>query len=212
MEVWQTILIAFGGNAALLAVLGWLSKAFVEKLIARDADKFKHNLELIAVEHEIRFLKLHETRAIVIAKLYKHLAKVQWESDRFAGPIEWLVEEPLDVRLSTVDRRNSGKATFDSIVTCYRYFDTHRIYLPLETGKKLDQLLRDIWVVAENLSGYERGVDISFLKISHQEVYENREKTRNYLNGYFREAKAALEEELRQILGDKQNSKLPQSQ
>jgi len=28
MEAWKAILIAFGGNAALIAVLAWLSKIF----------------------------------------------------------------------------------------------------------------------------------------------------------------------------------------
>ena len=41
METWQTILIALGGNAAVLAVLGILAKSLLEKLITRDTKRFE---------------------------------------------------------------------------------------------------------------------------------------------------------------------------
>lgn len=40
METWQTVLLAFGGNVALLAVLGLLGKSLLEKLIVRDTNRF----------------------------------------------------------------------------------------------------------------------------------------------------------------------------
>lgn len=45
MEAWQTILLAFGGNAALLAVLGLLGKSLLEKLIARDTKRFESEMK-----------------------------------------------------------------------------------------------------------------------------------------------------------------------
>lgn len=45
MEPWQTILLAFGGNAALLAVLGWLGKSLLDKLIVRDTKQFESDLK-----------------------------------------------------------------------------------------------------------------------------------------------------------------------
>ena len=44
MQAWQTILIAFGGNAALLAVLGLLGKSLLDKLIIRDTQEFQAHL------------------------------------------------------------------------------------------------------------------------------------------------------------------------
>lgn len=44
MEAWQTILLAFGGNAALLAVLGLLCKSLLDKLIVRDTKMFEADL------------------------------------------------------------------------------------------------------------------------------------------------------------------------
>ncbi|MEJ2071350.1 MAG: hypothetical protein P8X58_13265 [Syntrophobacterales bacterium] len=45
MEAWQTILLAFGGNAALLAVLGLLGKSIIEKVLARDTQRLEYELK-----------------------------------------------------------------------------------------------------------------------------------------------------------------------
>ncbi len=56
MEAWQTILLAFGGNAALLAVLGLLGKSLLEKLITRDTKLFESQLKA-KTDAEIERLK-----------------------------------------------------------------------------------------------------------------------------------------------------------
>lgn len=75
MDPWQAVLIAFGGNAALLAVLGWLARSLGAQFLAKDlearkaelsaaaattSERFKHELALVAHEHQVRFSKLHE--------------------------------------------------------------------------------------------------------------------------------------------------------
>ena len=77
METWQTILLAFGGNAALLAVLGLLGKSMLDKLIVRDTKQFeselkaktdatiehlKNELQLKTIEYQVKFSRLHEKR------------------------------------------------------------------------------------------------------------------------------------------------------
>lgn len=104
MEAWQTILLAFGGNAALLAVLGLLGKSMLEKLITRDTKRFeaelktksdavieqlRSDLQIRSIEHQVRFARLHEKRATVIAELYGHLVETLWEAESFLSPMEW---------------------------------------------------------------------------------------------------------------------------
>ena len=169
-----------------------------------ESERLRAQLSIAATEHQVRFLRLHEERALVIAKLYKLLAKVQWECTRYVGPKEWMVEEPLDVRLSSIDRQQSREATFEAMVSCYRYLDSHRIYLPYETGQTLDNLVRQIWVRVEQTSGYVRGAEIPSLNISYQEAYESQKDSLEYINNQFLQARRALEVELRLILGDPQ--------
>ena len=107
METWQTILLAIGGNAALLAVLGLLGKSLLDKLIVRDTKEFesslkakadaaiehlKNDLQLRTIEHQVRFSRLHEKRAAVIAELYGHLVEALWEAESFLSPMEWAGE------------------------------------------------------------------------------------------------------------------------
>jgi len=56
MDPWQTVLLAFGGNAALLAVLGFLAKSLIEKLIVRDTKVFESELKS-KTDSEIERLK-----------------------------------------------------------------------------------------------------------------------------------------------------------
>ena len=90
METWQTILIALGGNAAMLAVLAYLAKLFIGHKLSRDTSSFqselkatsdaaierlKSDLQLHAIEHQVRFSRLHEKRATVIAELNSFIAE-----------------------------------------------------------------------------------------------------------------------------------------
>jgi len=73
------------GGTVILGVAAWLIKtaltskltqeteAFKARLKAdgdAEIEKLKHSLEKVAVEHQVRFSKLHEKRAEIIADLY----------------------------------------------------------------------------------------------------------------------------------------------
>lgn len=45
MDAWQTILLTLGGNAVAIAVLGFLAKSLLEKLIVRDTRAFETDLK-----------------------------------------------------------------------------------------------------------------------------------------------------------------------
>jgi hypothetical protein len=84
-SIWEQLLFLFGGNAMLLAVLGYLFKSLLSQLLTKDIEKFKSQLkadadvsierlkstlQMTALEHQVRFSKLHEKRALVVADLY----------------------------------------------------------------------------------------------------------------------------------------------
>ena len=45
MELWQLAILAIGGNAALLAVLGWLAKSFLTHLLEKDVKRYELTLK-----------------------------------------------------------------------------------------------------------------------------------------------------------------------
>jgi hypothetical protein len=59
METWQAILVALGGNAALLAVLAYLTKVLISEWLKRDG-----------ADRQIIYSKLHEKRTDAISAVY----------------------------------------------------------------------------------------------------------------------------------------------
>lgn len=207
MNAWQTVLTAFGGSATLIVVLGYFGKTLLEKLIERDTKRFetdiqakadlaiehlKGQLQIHAIEHQVRFSGMHEKRAEVIAELYGLLVRAFWEAESFVSPMQWAGEP--DIKVKHVTARNS-------LVELYRYFDKNRIYLPEPLCTSLEQLIRDVrsnviqfgvWVE------YEAGSLPDHAARQKQEAWE---KSWEGIKSTIPPARAQLENEFRVLLG-----------
>lgn len=207
MEAWQTVLLAFGGNAALLAVLGILGKSLLDKMIARDTKQFeaelqaksnatieylKNELQLHTIEHQVRFSRLHEKRATVIADIYSHLVEMLWEAESFLSPMEWVGEPSKEEKHATATAR---------LVDFYRYFDKHRIYLPSEICLSLENLLLEVRSHVIKFGTYVKYKSIS----SNERTMEEKEKAWNEgwdaIKNQVPLARQKLEDEFRLLLG-----------
>lgn len=149
MDTWQSVLLAIGGNTAILAVLAFVAKSLFEKILARDTKRFeselkaasdaeiehlKNQLQLRSIEHQVRFSRLHERRAETIAKLYELLVEALWAAESFLSPAEW-VGEP--------SKREKHVTAMNKLVDTFRYFDQHKIYFDEELCESLEKLLRE---------------------------------------------------------------------
>jgi hypothetical protein len=56
MSAWQEILIAFGGNATLLIVLGFLARSLLQTWLTKDIKKFETDLKSTA-DYELERLR-----------------------------------------------------------------------------------------------------------------------------------------------------------
>lgn len=207
MDAWQTILLAFGGNAALLAVLGWLGKSLLEKLILRETrafesdlkakadaavERLKSELQIKSIEHQVRFSQLHEKRATVIAELYGYIVETLWAAESFLTPVEWGGEP---------SKEEKHRAAIQKLIELYRFFSRHRIYLPPGICVSLDKL---ITVVREHVVRF--GVYVEHVKEGHSGRLL-REKNDAWDKGWcaIKEqipvVREQLEKELRELLG-----------
>jgi hypothetical protein len=118
-------------NAALLLVIAFLGRSLVGNFLTKDIEKFKGDLQVAAIEHQIRFSKLHEKRAQVLADLYKLLVVATWETESFASPMEFSGEP---------DKGQKFRQALEAITAYFRFFDQHRIYLPEELCTSLQAL------------------------------------------------------------------------
>lgn len=208
MEAWQTILLAFGGNAALLAVLGLLGKSLLDKLIARDTKRFetdlkaksdsaierlRSDLQIRTIEHQVRFSRLHEKRASVIADLYGHLVETLWEAESFLSLMEWAGEP---------SKQEKHKVAMEKLVDFFRFFDKHRIYLPEPICVSLEAIAMRVRSHVIAFGVYTRFSDQSL----NEHTRAQKEKAWNEgweaIKTDIPAARKQLEQEFRALLGD----------
>lgn len=150
MEVWQSVLAAIAGNAVVVAVLGWLAKAFLESVSARDAkrfeldlkatadqaiERFKGELQIRLHDHQVKVSRLHDLRATTIAEINSLLAETMWEAENFLSLMEFSGEP------SKVEKHS---AAMKKLVEFFRYFDKNKIYLPADLCELIETLVRDV--------------------------------------------------------------------
>ncbi len=135
MKLWQTLLVAVGGNAVLLALLAFLGRSLIGAYLARAAEQFKAGLQRAAVEHEVRFSRLHQKRAEVLAELYRLLAVAVWKVEAFLSPLE-LAGGP--------DKQQLVEQAWNAIAAYHRCFDENRIYFSAKLCGSLESFASEL--------------------------------------------------------------------
>ena len=207
MTAWESVLIAIVGNALVLAVLGVLAKSLLDKLIARDSKQFETELKATAdatierlrselqqrtIEHQVRFSKLHEKRAEVVAELYSLLVQALWDSESFLSPMQWAGDP---------DPKAKHATAMNSIVAAYQYFVKHRIYLPGHICDAFEKLIRDARSEVIRLGVWVNFDERSLPSHSQEQKYQSWTKAWETLKNEISLATKALEEEFRGLLG-----------
>jgi hypothetical protein len=143
----DTILVAFGGNAVLLVVLGFLARSMFSQLLAKDlkqfetklsqasataAEELKHRLSLFAHEHNVRFSRLHEKQAQVLEEIYARLLDFEDASEAMTLATNSTPENLLEFALRRAEDAGRELA---------QYIRKHEIYLPSEVSAQLQALL-----------------------------------------------------------------------
>lgn len=211
MSALESVLVAIGGNAALLAVLSFLAKSVIEKVLARESKQFetelkakadstmerlKNDLQLRTIEHQVRFSKLHEKRAEVIAELYSKLRTALWNSESFLAPVQWAGDpNPKEKHLTAMN----------SLVEAYRYFGEHRIYLPEELCDSLEKLIRDTRAEVIRLGVWIDHDERSLPSHAQNQKHESWMAAWSAITTDIPKATHALEEEFRALLGGQAN-------
>jgi hypothetical protein len=146
-EVTTTFLTTVGGGGVILAAAAWLIEKVLDNKFARDMEAFrsrlkadadvqieklKNSLQMTAVEHQVRFSKLHAERAEAIRDIYTQMVGVQWLGQRFAysgmGSDQWNHQEDYNKTMKKIEE--------------FAFFiDTRRFYLPRGICNLLDQFV-----------------------------------------------------------------------
>lgn len=208
MSGWQTVLIAIGGQAALLVVLGFLARSLVSNWLAKDLERHKdalrheserslealrHQLAMVAQENAVKTAELQSRRAQVIANIYAMLSDVEWEGSEFVGLVD-----------HTMKGQAKGTVKFAEVSAkveqFYRYFNGHRIYLPEDTCES-------IWLVMNGMVQATNTLKAGMIdRPPADRLDENHLEALIEATNYFKEhhpaARKKLERDLRAMMGD----------
>jgi hypothetical protein len=178
------------------------STAFQVKLQSQansSIEQLKSNLQLVALEHQVRFSKLHEKRADVIAETYRLLVQAELAGKQYV----W--------QLGHVPAENEGEPppAIKRLIELDAYVDSHRIYLPPSVCARLNEIsanLREYAVHAKVYGEIESPTPQTTL-----EKNQGFSKAFRAFEGAIPAMRQALEEEFRVLLGDISRTSAPVS-
>jgi hypothetical protein len=203
---WTEVFVKLGGSGLFLAAVGWLIRTILTDRLARDAEEFKTklqtdadaqmehlktSLQMTALEHQVRFSKLHEKQAEVIAEVYSQVVIVSRNATRFIMTSEGSPIEEL---------RANYKATTTDIDKLIVMIDTRRIYIPANACELLDKFSR-----AMGRTVFSAGAPARFNSQDprvQQANYDALTKAMNVAASDFPIILSELEQEFRRILGE----------
>lgn len=147
-QFWQELIKLLGGFAVLVGALAWLTKNIITHFLDKDVEKYKRRLEteatreiegfksqlyMIAKEHEVRFSKLHEKRAEIIADLYSLLYKAH------------VTVNVLELRVKDGDDdatlNQAANIAYDVCSNAFTFFEKNRLYLSKELSDLIHRIL-----------------------------------------------------------------------
>ena len=131
MEILQEL----GMFAIAIAAITWLSKSIATQVLSRDIEKYKSRLKLEAVEHQVRFSRIHSKQADVIEDYYNLLNKAEACIDAFR-------KSKKEGRLER-DQRLLEKAT-ELCLEASVHHRKHDLYFPTEISEMAKELELEI--------------------------------------------------------------------
>ena len=117
---WTPVLASLAATPALFGALAGLTKSLVTHSLSRDVERFKGQLQLATIEHQIRFNRLHEKQATIIAELYEKLLPAKF---CFAALKQSQAEEFSDHDRKLVDK------VIEVCFEAFRFSHQHEIYI-----------------------------------------------------------------------------------
>lgn len=210
-ELFYAVISSVTASAIITSILAWVFRSWISERLKNaikseydirlethkaalknqydiEAERLRSQLNIIAIEHEVKFSRLHDKRAEIIADLYSLLVKAHWDAGSFSSPIE-MGGEP-----SKLEKYNlSQKSLFE----CRLFFEKNRIYLP----EKLCELLGDL-IGKMSSHVHHFGMMVQMNSDHSGEMLKAWIAAWGHIDKDFPAAKKSLEKELRKILGD----------
>jgi hypothetical protein len=126
--------------------------------LQKETDEFRANLQIISLEHQIRYTKLHEQRGESIRQIYSLIVdlknKLEYFTTVFQGP-KWTTDSDREKEATNSHRNISN------------FFQINRIYFSDSICNQFDEILKLSWSII---------VDMSVTKVEAASAYSGPER------------------------------------
>lgn len=187
--------------SVIFGILAYFTKSIISHFLSKDIESYKNKIEtnaqlkleeiknelqIKALEHQIKFNRLHEKRAEIIAEFYQKFEETIFKAGVLVNPLE------LRGELSKEETLRNAKS---EIWELRRFFQKNRIYLSEELCTRIETTINKIYKIIFDFGSkvvsreYDKDIEVwtsSWESITETEVPE---------------ARKALEVEFRNILG-----------
>ena len=203
--MWKELLAFISGSTIIIAAVAWLTKSIITHFLSKDVENFKikikaetdRNIEelksalkMTALEHEVRFRRLHEKRAEVIAEIYKKMIDAHFATSSFVARGEY-ENEP--------NKKEKFKILEEKISEFLEYYGKFKIYLNTDLCEGIEKFAQELRGPALTLNMFINNPDEGTLgKIKQESWTEAWIKVNDTI---VPQARRELEQEFRKLLG-----------
>ena len=200
---WATVATNIVTSSVAIGVVGFVARSIFTHGIDKDLERYKselksksdfeierlrNELKIAELEHTVRFSKLHERRADVLAKIYGLMIETEWAAHRYAYG----------------DTRDNDLAidALDKITALRMEYERNRLYLPESAREKLGQFISKYFSIASALRIFFVGIESPTMKMREDQNAKMLEVVRAF-DSEVPAMKFALDSEFRKLLGAK---------
>jgi len=218
VEIGASVIVGLGGGGTIvLGLSSYLGKIWADRSLEKlrqehtrlnlelthtldlVTEQAKHFHQMAALEHQVRFSKLHEKRAEVVAKLYALLVELQYAGQRY-----------VSVGAYESKRDDEFSKTIAKVHEGFLFIEEHQIYLPDDPVCTLLEEFRETLIKSvAAVQAYEQYTDGS--ANFRQEKTQALKGAAEAFKVHIPAVRIALKDEFRKILGV-ENSRTPDSQ
>jgi len=137
--IWSELIKFLFGTAFISGLIAYLGRKIIDNYFSRGVEKYKTELEKIKFEHEVKFAKLHEERALVIKELFSKLVTAENSFGSFVAIFEPVGQLP---------KEEKGKIAAEDFNNFVEYYRLNEIYFSDEISElfyKIINEIRDAW-------------------------------------------------------------------
>ncbi len=201
-------------SAALTAAIIWLSKSWISErlknaikheydskleshkasLLAQSAvetERLRSQLSMQATEHAVRFQRLHEKRADVVAELYSRLVEAYWKASSFASLAEWSGEP---------NKQKKYADAMNAFANFFQFFDKNKIFLPSQLCEQMEAFVQGMREKVIGFGVYVGHADEDLPLPAFEKKHDAWMEAWRYMEKQVPATRHGLEAELRSIL------------